>query len=528
MSERKSTPNILDDLMSAAPAGPQQPAATGLRIAEIRRDGGTQPRSGLDEAHVQDLVAALAAGDELPPVDVVFDGAVYWLYDGYHRTEAASRSGRYTVQAIIHQGTQADAQWESYAANSKHGLKRTNDDKRRQVMAALRHPKGVSMSDREIAQHVGVDHKTIGAYRSQLEMTGEIPQSDTRTGADGRTINTAKIGTTRPQPKRDDAAEDTWTAKQETLAGKAHRQLSDADLLYALRRYWGKRGEDLLKRIDAAQTPIAAVKTHLQEREPEIYFEDIRCKCVDGGITIWLTKYGAMSGRPADARYTYYDWAVATVARLRQALADQPPTGHPLMQVLKTDEEIAADAQAADIASREAAAAEAARQVAADPYDHTHGDAIRNDLAALEAKHVAAAAAADVAFGMAPPRQQVLAKLLQDVIDAIPELQKMTKLTGNCIALQSSAAQVYRALVASTQPVAAPAAEPTELPADLVAHGWELRRTRENGGKLERWYAAVTVEGEEREIKTMSREKIANVIGDCRYMEKQLQIGGAA
>ncbi len=62
------------------------------------------------------------------------------------------------------------------------------------VIAALKHPNGAKKSDRQIAEHVGVDHKTVSRYRSQLAPTGEIPQSPERTGRDGRTINTANIG----------------------------------------------------------------------------------------------------------------------------------------------------------------------------------------------------------------------------------------------------------------------------------------------------------------------------------------------
>ena len=419
MATRQQTPNILDDLMSAAPAGVAKPAASSLRIAEIRRDGGTQPRAGLDEAHVQDLIAALAAGDELPPVDVVFDGTAYWLYDGFHRVEAHGRSGKYLIAAIIHQGTQHDAQWQSYAANSKHGLKRTNDDKRRQVIAALRHPNGASMSNREIARHVGVDESTVRDYRAKMEATAGIPQSDTRKGGDGRTINTSNIGSNRPtQPKRDDAAEDAW-------------------------------------------------------RPPGI------------GARVMQQQTAA-------------------------------PTGRPMIDVIRTDEEIAADAQAADIASRNAAADEAERQAQADPYDHTHGDVIRNDLAALESRHVAAAAAADVAFGMAPTRTQVLAKLLQDVMDAIQELSKLSGRAGDCIMLQGAAAKVYAGLVATAAPAT------TELPDDLKAHGWQLRQVR---GK---WIAFVQPDGEEEEIRTnIPREKLIDVIGDARYLDKQLKIGAA-
>jgi ParB/Sulfiredoxin domain len=42
------------------------------------------------------------------------------------------------------------------------------------------------LSDRRIAKAAKVDHKTVGKQRAKLEATGEIPQSTTRTGADGK------------------------------------------------------------------------------------------------------------------------------------------------------------------------------------------------------------------------------------------------------------------------------------------------------------------------------------------------------
>ena len=171
-----------------------------LPIADIRRDGGTQPRDGMSEDVVTDYVAALADGVQFPPVDVMFDGAHYWLFDGFHRVETYLRGGRMAISAHIYNGTLEEAQWRSYAANQSHGLRRSTADKGRAIRAALGHANGVSKSDREIAKHLGVDHKTIGKYRAEMQTGGEIPQVTDRTGGDGKTYNTANIGNRPSKP----------------------------------------------------------------------------------------------------------------------------------------------------------------------------------------------------------------------------------------------------------------------------------------------------------------------------------------
>ena len=177
-------------------AGTPTPANRRLYLSQIRLDGGTQPRAGLSQRHIDDLADDLQAGAVLPPVDVMYDGESYWLFDGFHRWHAckAARGASAAIDVRVHQGSQQDAQWASYAVNKTHGLRRTTEDKQRAIVAALKHPNGAARSNREIARHLGVDDKTVGTWREKLESTAEIPQSDERTGADGRTINTANIG----------------------------------------------------------------------------------------------------------------------------------------------------------------------------------------------------------------------------------------------------------------------------------------------------------------------------------------------
>lgn len=179
-----------------------------LNINQIRTDGGTQPRAGLNVEIVKEYKHDMENGDRFPPLQVMYDGEHYWLYDGFHRLAAMQEMHHAyyagPVEVTVHQGTLADAQWQSFAVNKGHGLRRTNADKERAVKAALRHPNGAQMSNSAIARHVGVDDKTVAVYRHQLEVTSEIPKSDKRTYTTKHgtvaVMDTAKIG--QGPPKR--------------------------------------------------------------------------------------------------------------------------------------------------------------------------------------------------------------------------------------------------------------------------------------------------------------------------------------
>ena len=181
------------------------PDTTELSIADLRTDGGTQPRAYLDGPTVMEYAKTMERGVELPPVSVMYDGKHYWLYDGFHRVKAAQNVDHATIRAEVEQGTQEDAQWASLAANKRHGLRRSQADKRRVIKRALK-GWGSNKSDRAIARHVGCSNRTVGKYRAALEASGQITQIEerevTRNGTT-YTQRTTNIGTSRKrkQPK---------------------------------------------------------------------------------------------------------------------------------------------------------------------------------------------------------------------------------------------------------------------------------------------------------------------------------------
>ena len=169
----------------------------------IRTDLDTQMRVTMNEEIVKEYAEAMEAGAVFPPLRAFFDepNDLIVLADGFHRLAAHNRvkpNDHILVELIL--GTTEDAQWESIGANKSHGLRRTNEDKRNAVKMALIHPKGVEKSDRSIADHVGVHQTTVMRIRRELESTYALHKSESRTGRDGRTINTSRIGFGKTPP----------------------------------------------------------------------------------------------------------------------------------------------------------------------------------------------------------------------------------------------------------------------------------------------------------------------------------------
>ncbi len=198
MTDRQPTPDILGDIMAGAPTV-QATTTTTVPLSAIVNDGGTQMRAGMNAEKVKEYEEVIAEVDAwpFPPLVVFHDGAKYWLADGFHRLNAAHRSGKFAeLPAEIKAGTRRDAVLYAAGANATHGLPRTNDDKRRAVKTLMEDEEWAKWSDREIARRCAVSPMFVGNLRKELTINGL--QSTTRTGADGRVYNTQNIGSNRP------------------------------------------------------------------------------------------------------------------------------------------------------------------------------------------------------------------------------------------------------------------------------------------------------------------------------------------
>ncbi|WP_156480920.1 hypothetical protein [Variovorax sp. PAMC 28711] len=141
-----------------------------MDLTRISIDGGTQTRAALNEAVVTEYADALRDGVKLPAVVVFFDGSAHWLADGFHRYFAHKAARKASINAEVREGSKRDAVLFSVGANSTHGLRRSNEDKRRSVKTMLDDKEWSTWSDRDIAKQCGVSQPFVSALRKPAEV----------------------------------------------------------------------------------------------------------------------------------------------------------------------------------------------------------------------------------------------------------------------------------------------------------------------------------------------------------------------
>jgi len=135
-----------------------------LSIDFIECRQATQIRASIDPHTVKEYAKALALRPrEFPPVAVFFDGQKYILADGFYRIAAAKRNRAKEIYAEIHIGSQADALKYALSANTRRGLGRSYEDKRRSV--ALAFAQWPELSNREIARLCAVSDPFVANQR---------------------------------------------------------------------------------------------------------------------------------------------------------------------------------------------------------------------------------------------------------------------------------------------------------------------------------------------------------------------------
>jgi hypothetical protein len=176
--------------------------------------------------------------------------------------------GRASIEADVQSGSADAARLEAAKANQTHGLRRTNEDKRKSVEMVLRDENAAeNWTDREIAKHCGVSHPFVAAIRdpqiaakqkanselhafkkSQSLTDGAVPQQSNSqkvelnsTPTTNVVIEPAPKPTPAPEPEREQVADvvapdimDAWqddAPSAEEMALLAAEQLKDQKLI---------------------------------------------------------------------------------------------------------------------------------------------------------------------------------------------------------------------------------------------------------------------------------------------------------
>lgn len=149
-----------------------------LKLSVIEIDADIQPRAkGLDEATVERYREAVDEGEEFPPLVVYQEAKRFRLSEGFHRAEAYNRAGKKDVECIVRVGGRREARLNACGSNSKHGLPRSNADKRRAVEMVLEdYP---TWSNPRIAKCAVVTAEFVRKIRP-------TEPSEVRQGADGK------------------------------------------------------------------------------------------------------------------------------------------------------------------------------------------------------------------------------------------------------------------------------------------------------------------------------------------------------
>lgn len=227
-----------------------------------------QSRVAISWTTVEEYAHDMREGATFPPIRVRHDGETYWCGDGCHRIHAARQSGQVTILADVEPGDRRDAVLDAAGANADHGLRRSNEDKRRAVEMLLQDEEWSQWSDHEIARRCKVSQPFVSKMRNELSenvfrcnqdpvltenvisenVTGEIP-SERKAIRNGTVYTVDTAGISRSNRQR--AAFDPSAPREQRIADAInHLPATNRPLaLSLLRRYGANYGDARLNAV---------------------------------------------------------------------------------------------------------------------------------------------------------------------------------------------------------------------------------------------------------------------------------------
>ncbi len=162
----------------------QTPQIQKIPLDQIDIHGGTQTRVKTNEEAIESYAEEMNSGTVFPPITLFFDGATYWLADGFHRYLAAKRIGVQAISADVKAGGRIDALRHALGSNATNGVYRTNADKRNAAAIALEEWPG--LANPVLAEICRVSTDLVRTCRKELEQAGKIERPQRVVGRDGK------------------------------------------------------------------------------------------------------------------------------------------------------------------------------------------------------------------------------------------------------------------------------------------------------------------------------------------------------
>lgn len=180
-------------------------------------------RPKLNEFRIEQIGEALTNNEPVDPLNVVYDGSQYWLWNGFHRREGYEKAKRKAAPCIVTPGTQRDAVKLALGANADQNEEpRDRETIANAIKTALLDDQWGdqdAFSNREIARWVKVNEATIRRWREKLqaereelreeedteEATLPVRPTRVRTG-NGKRMDTSNIGSAQKKAAAQKAA----------------------------------------------------------------------------------------------------------------------------------------------------------------------------------------------------------------------------------------------------------------------------------------------------------------------------------
>jgi hypothetical protein len=148
----------------------QQPTIIVVNLKDITVDDRLQMRVSTDLDTIEEYADNLKS---LPPVKLIREGEVQWLWDGHLRYAAHKKAKVHEIKAEVTEGTFIDALAAAAGANFSHGLRRSDEDKRRAVASLFKEKTWAGRSDRVIAETCKVSHPFVSKIRKELGLDAD-------------------------------------------------------------------------------------------------------------------------------------------------------------------------------------------------------------------------------------------------------------------------------------------------------------------------------------------------------------------